>query len=152
MTLLDNDFTVRLEATYQDKTRVYFLMEAVLGGELFTVLRFNRKFSERTAKFYAGCCVLAFEHMQSKNILYRDLKPENLLLTDKGYIKLTDFGFAKKRNTTTTLCGTPEYIAPEMIRNWIQGFGVDWWALGILLYEIIFGHTPFRDDKERVAY
>merc|ERR1719266_2403917 len=99
-----------------------FLMEAVLGGELFTVLRFNRKFSERTARFYAGCCVLAFEHMHSLNILYRDLKPENLLLNEKGYIKLTDFGFAKRRNHTHTLCGTPEYLAPEVIQSCTQSF------------------------------
>jgi len=146
MTLINSNFTVRLEATYQDQHRVYFLMEAVLGGELFTVLRFNRKFSERTAKFYAGCCVAAFEHMHSLNILYRDLKPENLLLTDKGYIKLTDFGFAKRRNNTSTLCGTPEYLAPEVIRNWTQGFAVDWWTLGILIYEMIVSNPPFDDD------
>jgi len=146
MTLINSDFTVRLMATYQDEHRVFFLMEAVLGGELFTVLRFNRKFSERTAKFYAGCCVAAFEHMHSLNILYRDLKPENLLLTDKGYIKLTDFGFAKKRNNTSTLCGTPEYLAPEVIRNWTQGFAVDWWTLGILIYEMIVSNPPFDDD------
>jgi len=146
MTMINSKFTVRLEATYQDTKRVYFLMEAVLGGELFTVLRFNRKFSERTAKFYAGCCVAAFEHMHSLNILYRDLKPENLLLTDLGYIKLTDFGFAKKRNNTSTLCGTPEYLAPEVIRNWTQSYAVDWWTLGILIYEMIVSNPPFDDD------
>merc|ERR1712048_176072 len=118
MLSLHSPFIVKLFGTYQDLTKVYFLMEAVLGGELFTVLRYNRKFSERTSRFYAGCCVLAFEHMHSKNIIYRDLKPENLLLDEKGFIKITDFGFAKKRNNTCTLCGTPEYLAPEVIRNW----------------------------------
>lgn len=97
MSILDSPFIVKLEGTYQDHSKVYFLMEAILGGELFTVLRYNRKFSERTSRFYAGCCVLAFEHMHSKNVIYRDLKPENLLLDDKGFIKITDFGFAKKK-------------------------------------------------------
>merc|ERR1719317_253712 len=117
MALMDSPFIVKLIATYQDRSNVYFLMEAVLGGELFTVLRYNGKFSERVSRFYASCCVLAFEHMHAKNIIYRDLKPENLLLDDRGYLKFTDFGFAKKRNHTFTLCGTPEYLAPEVIWN-----------------------------------
>ena len=77
-------------------------MEAVLGGELFTILRYNRKFSERTARFYAGCVIKAFEHLHSKNIIYRDIKPENLLINHRGYLKLTDYGFAKRRNKYVT--------------------------------------------------
>jgi len=152
MAILDCPFIVKLIATYKDRTRVYFLMEAVLGGELFTVLRYNRKFSERTSRFYAGCCVLAFEHMHQKNVIYRDLKPENLLLDERGFIKITDFGFAKKRNNTCTLCGTPEYLAPEVIRNWTQSFAVDWWGLGILIYEMVVSHPPFEDDEHMKMY
>jgi len=152
MAILDSPFIVKLIATYKDRTRVYFLMEAVLGGELFTVLRYNRKFSERTSRFYAGCCVLAFEHMHQKNVIYRDLKPENLLLDERGFIKITDFGFAKKRNNTCTLCGTPEYLAPEVIRNWTQSFAVDWWGLGILIYEMVVSHPPFEDDEHMKMY
>jgi len=152
MAIMDSPFIVKLFATYKDHTRVYFLMEAVLGGELFTVLRFNRKFSEKTSRFYSGCCILAFEHMHSKNVIYRDLKPENLLIDERGYIKITDFGFAKKRNRTCTLCGTPEYLAPEVIRSMNQSFAVDWWALGILIYEMVVSHPPFEDDEHMKMY
>lgn len=152
MAMLDSPFIVKLFATYKDRTRVYFLMEAVLGGELFTVLRFNKKFSEKTARFYGSCCVLAFEHMHSMDVIYRDLKPENLLLDQKGYIKLTDFGFAKIRNQTYTLCGTPEYLAPEIIQSCTQSFSVDWWGLGILIYEMVISHPPFEDAEHWKMY
>jgi len=152
MAMLDSPFIVKLIATYKDRTNVYFLMEAVLGGELFTVLRFNKKFSDKTSMFYASCCVLAFEHMHGKDIIYRDLKPENLLLDESGYIKLTDFGFAKKRSHTYTLCGTPEYLAPEVIQSCSQSFTVDWWALGILIYEMVVSHPPFEDAKHWKLY
>jgi len=150
--IMDSPFIVKLYATYQDRTCVYLLMEAILGGELFTVLRYNHKFSERTSRFYASCCVEAFDHMHSKDVIYRDLKPENLLIDKRGYIQITDFGFAKKRNNTSTLCGTPEYLAPEVIRNWTQSFAVDWWGLGILIYEMVVSHPPFEDDQHLKMY
>merc|ERR1712087_685912 len=135
-----------------DQFSVFFLMEPVLGGELFTVLRWNKRFSEKTARFYAACVVLAFQHLHEKNIIYRDLKPENLMISDNGYVKLVDFGFAKKRNNTCTLCGTPQYLAPEVIRNYSHGFAVDWWTLGVLLYEMIFGYPPFEACKNMKMY
>jgi len=149
---LDSDFCVKLFGTYQDELNIYFLMEPVLGGELFTVLRWNKRFSEKTARFYAACVVLAFESLHSKNIIYRDLKPENLLISKNGYCKLVDFGFAKKRNNSCTLCGTPEYLSPEVIQNYSQGFAVDWWALGIFVYEMVVGHAPFQDDPSVKMY
>jgi len=149
---LDSDFCVKLFGTYQDELNIYFLMEPVLGGELFTVLRWNKRFSEKTARFYAACVVLAFESLHSKNIIYRDLKPENLLIHKNGYCKLVDFGFAKKRNNSCTLCGTPEYLSPEVIQNQSQGFAVDWWALGIFVYEMVVGHAPFQDDPNVKMY
>jgi len=152
MALMDSPFIVKLFATYKDRISVYFLMEAVLGGELFTVLRWNNKFSERTSRFYGTCCIEGFEHMHGKNVIYRDLKPENLLIDSLGYIKITDFGFAKKRNHTFTLCGTPEYLAPEVIQNWTQSFAVDWWGLGILLYEMVVSHPPFEDESHLKMY
>ncbi|ETO20445.1 hypothetical protein RFI_16771, partial [Reticulomyxa filosa] len=95
---LDSDFCVRLYGTYQDMLNVYLLMEPILGGELFYLLRFNRRFEEPVARFYAGCVVSALEHIHSKNLIFRDLKPENLLLAPNGYCKLVDFGFAKELN------------------------------------------------------
>jgi len=102
MASLNSDFICRLFAVYQDHLNVYFCVEAVLGGELFTMRRWNRRFrrryfGEKTARFYSACVVLAFEHMHSKNIIYRDLKPENVLIAANGYCKLIDFGHAKER-------------------------------------------------------
>jgi len=150
--MLDSPFIVKLFATYQDETCVYFLLERVLGGELFTLLRREKSFTESTARFYFSCIVLALEHIHSLDIIYRDLKPENLLISANGFIKVTDFGFAKRRNQSITLCGTPEYLAPELITKGIQNFGVDWWCAGIFLYEMLLGKVPFRDSENLKLY
>ena len=97
--------------------------------------------------------VSIFEYLHSKNIVYRDLKPENILIGADGYLKLTDFGFAKVvEGRTFTLCGTPEYIAPEILKNQGHGKAVDWWTLGVLIYEMIAGIDPFADDDPLVIY
>jgi protein kinase X len=107
--------------TFQDENNLYFLLEPSLGGELFSVLRARTTFSEDTARFFAASVTLAFEYMHSKNIIYRDLKPENLLLDKRGYLKVTDFGFAKKiKDRTWTLCGTPDYLAPEVVSGQVS--------------------------------
>jgi len=94
-----------------------------------------------------------FEYLHSKNVVYRDLKPENILLRDDGYLKLTDFGFAKYvEGRTYTLCGTPEYLAPEILLNKGHGKPVDWWCLGILLYEMLAGIDPFNDEDPMAIY
>ena len=95
-----------------------------------------------------------FEYLHSKNIIYRDLKPENILITKTGYLKLTDFGFAKflDEGKTYTLCGTPEYLAPEIIMNKGHGKPVDWWTMGVLLYEMLVGIDPFNDEDPMMIY
>lgn len=115
-------------------------MEYVNGGELFSHLRSKGKLANDDARFYAAEIVLAFEYLHDMRIVYRDLKPENLLLDSNGHIKMTDFGFAKVvEDRTWTLCGTPEYLAPEIIQSKGHGKSVDWWALGILIYEMLVG-------------
>merc|ERR1719397_2006402 len=152
MFMMNSLFIVKLFGTYQDETCVYFLLESILGGELWTLLRCRKTFSESMARFYIGCVVLGLEHIHSHKIIYRDLKPENLLISGEGYLKIADFGFAKKRNQSTSLCGTPDYLAPELITGAIQNFGVDWWCTGIFLYEMIVGQVPFHDSESMKLY
>lgn len=153
MEKLNNPFLVNLRNTYRDKLRVYFLLDVCLGGELFTILRRRRYFQEDTAKFFAGCVIEAFAYMHSKNIIYRDLKPENLVLDSNGYLRVTDFGFAKEiEDKTFTLCGTPDYLAPEIVTGQGHGKGVDWWTLGILIYEMLASFPPFYDENTLETY
>lgn len=140
-------FIPRLAATYKDHDMLYLLMDYVPGGELATVLRRQRRFPEPVAAFYAAIVVSVFEFLHDRQIVYRDLRPENLLFDANGYLKLIDFGFAKEVQTKTwTLCGTPEYLAPEIILNKGHDVGCDWWALGIFVYEMLVGAPPFSDD------
>ena len=148
-----NKFLVNLHCTYKDQLRVYFVLDVCLGGELFTILRQRRYFDEPTAKFYTACVVEAFAYMHSKDIIYRDLKPENLVLDDRGYLKVTDFGFAKEvTDKTFTLCGTPDYLAPEIVTGQGHGRAVDWWTLGVLIYEMLASFPPFFDDEPIETY
>jgi len=141
-------FIVNMYSAFQDETNLYMLMEYVIGGELFSHLRKAGRFSTDTARIYSAEVVLALEYLHSRDILYRDLKPENLLLDKDGHIKIADFGFAKHvEDRTWTLCGTPEYLAPEIIQSKGHGKAVDWWALGVLLFEMLAGYPPFFDDN-----
>merc|ERR1712173_296897 len=150
---MGSPFLVNLVATYKDKLRVYFLLDVCLGGELFTILRKKRSFPEATARFYAGCVIEAFDYMHSLEVIYRDLKPENLVLDNRGYLKITDFGFAKKcEDKTFTLCGTPDYLAPETVTGQGHGRAVDWWCLGVLVYELLSSFPPFFDDEPMGTY
>ncbi|KAH9601354.1 Protein kinase domain [Trypanosoma melophagium] len=150
---LSHPFIVNMLCSFQDERRVYLVLEFVIGGEMFTRLRSAGRFPNDVAKFYHAELVLAFEYLHSKDIIYRDLKPENLLLDGKGHVKVTDFGFAKKvPERTFTLCGTPEYLAPEVIQSKGHGKAVDWWTMGILLYEFIAGYPPFYDDTPFRTY
>jgi len=150
---LKSPFCVELYTTYKDKYRIYFLLEACTGGDIFALLRKRRRFSEKAARFYAACIISAYDHMHKLSIIYRDLKPENLVIHKSGYGKLTDFGFAKKvRGKTHTVCGTPDYIAPEVIVGIGHGRPVDFWALGVFVYECINGVAPFYAKKDMDCY
>lgn len=145
---ISHPFIVVLYRTFQDPMHVHMLLEYVNGGEVFTHLRNAGRFSKEFTKFYTGQIVLVIQYLHEKNIVYRDLKPENLLIAADGYLKITDFGFAKELHQDTwTLCGTPEYLAPEIIQSKGHGLAVDWWALGILMYEMLCGYPPFYDEN-----
>jgi CRP-like cAMP-binding protein len=147
--LTDHPFIVKLWDTFRDESFIYLLLEPSLGGELFSALREQVRFNESVARFYAAGVVLCFEYMHDRNIIYRDLKPENLLLDDLGYLKITDFGFAKvlpAAEKTFTFCGTPDYLAPEMVSKAGHTRAVDWWTLGVLIFEMIAGFPPFYDE------
>jgi len=155
MAQIPHPFIVSMIGFTKDDYYVYIVMEVVTGGELFTHLRKARKFNNEQSKFYAAQTAAAFAFIHSKNIIHRDLKPENILLCADGYSKLTDFGFAKiiePGMRTYTLCGTPEYIAPEVLLNKGHAKPVDWWTLGILIYEMIVGQPPFCDEDPMGIY
>lgn len=167
-------FVLGLIATYQDEHRLYMLMELIQGGELWSLIyekvdatRALRSggcgaFEQASAKFFAGCVIEAFSHIHGKGVAYRDLKPENLLLDNDGYVKVIDFGFAKRvpfvddggtrQDRTYTICGTPEYLAPEIVRSEGHTTAVDLWALGCLVYELLVGRTPFADDSQSTIF
>ncbi|KIK63696.1 hypothetical protein GYMLUDRAFT_162309 [Collybiopsis luxurians FD-317 M1] len=146
-------FIVDLFATFQDSLNVYMLMSYVPGGELFTHLRRAQRFTPDVTRFYLATIILALKYLHSYNIIYRDLKPENLLLDSRGYLRLTDFGFAKiVDDRTWTLCGTPEYLAPEIIQSDGHGKAADWWACGVLCYEMLVGYPPFYDESPYGIY
>ncbi|KAK1780005.1 kinase-like domain-containing protein [Copromyces sp. CBS 386.78] len=155
-------FITSLQASFADRDFLYLLLDYIPGGELFTYLRKYRRFDEEMARFYAAEIVLVLEYLHEKQggIAYRDMKPENVLLDADGHIKLVDFGFAKRLGykddehpvETYTLCGTPEYLAPEVIQNKGHTTAVDWWALGILIYEFLTGYPPFYHNNPLEIY
>merc|ERR1719221_204399 len=153
--MCSSPFVIRLYETFNGTQSLYFLLELALGGELYAT--YNRKSmfgSTKHAMFYVAGTVLAFEHLHSLKVIYRDLKPENLLLTEKGHLKLTDMGLAKVViGKTHTTCGTPDYFAPEVIDAG-KGYtsAVDWWMVGILLFELLAGHAPFEAASPMQTY
>ncbi len=150
---LNHPFVIRLYATFKTQNKLYFLLEPVLGGELFTFLRKQKYFCEDWARFYAAIVLSVFEYMHRDNIAYRDLKPENLLLDDNGYLKVTDFGFAKQVvGKTWTLCGTPDYLAPEIVASKGHNKAVDYWTLGVLIFEMLAAYPPFYDEDPMRTY
>ncbi|TMS37300.1 hypothetical protein L596_004260 [Steinernema carpocapsae] len=149
------DWIVRLYSTFRDSKYVYMLLEVCLGGELWTTLRDRGHFDDYTARFYVACVLEGLEYLHRKSIVYRDLKPENCLLTNTGYLKLVDFGFAKKLASgrkTWTFCGTPEYVSPEIILNKGHDQAADYWALGIYICELMLGRPPFQAADPMKTY
>lgn len=151
--IVDHPFLTRMWGTFQDARNLFMVMDYIEGGELFSLLRRSQRFPNQVAKFYAAEVVLALEYLHAQDIIYRDLKPENILLDRNGHIKITDFGFAKEvKDVTWTLCGTPDYIAPEVVSTKAYNKSVDWWSLGILIYEMLTGYTPFYDQTPMKTY
>ena len=152
----DSPFIVRLVAAYQERARVHLLQEAVPGGELFALLSARGgPLPEAEARFYAACAVTGIDHLHSRDLAWRDLKPENLLIAADGYLKLADFGFARRLppgDRADTLCGTPEYLAPELVQQAGHTKAVDWWALGVLIFEMVAGRPPFSGDDRMAMF
>ena len=146
MKVCDSPFLLRLVKTLIDSHSFYMILELCQGGELFSVLTAaeNGRIPESHALFYGSCVLMGLEHLHQHGIVYRDLKPENLMLDEYGYIRIVDFGFAKfVKGKTYTLCGTPDYLAPEIITRKGHNRAVDVWAFGVLLYELVAGKSPF---------
>jgi len=150
---INHPFLVNLHSCFTSASRIYFVMEYAQGGDLIYHVRQNN-FTPHRAKFYLCEVLLALEYLHKKNIIYRDLKLDNILLTVDGHIKITDYGLCKENmdvsTTTTTFCGTPEFMAPELLKGHPYTRAVDWWTYGILTYEMLVRGAPFKgnDDEE----
>lgn len=160
---MEHPFIVTLRYAFQTRLKLYMVFDYIPGGELFQHLKNEEFFKEDRTRFYASELFLALEFLHSKNIVYRDLKPENILLDADGHIKLTDFGLAKQLEKetedgkaagakTSTFCGTDEYLAPEIILHQPYAESVDWWAFGVLIYEMLTGWPPWQENNRKVLY
>jgi serine/threonine protein kinase len=153
LTKIRHPLIIKLYCTFQSSERVGFVMEYINGGQLFYHMRKESLFTEDLARFYAAEIVLALEHLHQGHIIHRDLKPENILITSRGHICLTDFGLAKEQvqsdEGASTFCGTLEYMSPEMIKGVKYGKPADFWSVGILLYDMLYGQPPFQSSNRK---
>lgn len=153
--MVNHPFIVQLICAFQTPKKLHFVLEYCPGGELFFHLSRAGRFSQGRCLFYASEILLALQYLHSQNIIYRDLKPENLLLDMEGHVKVTDFGLSKEgvadNMSAQTLCGTPEYLAPEILSKAGHGKAVDWYSLGALIYEMLTGLPPYYTrDREKL--
>lgn len=144
-------FLINLHSCFQTETRIYFVMEYISGGDLLLHIQ-REQFGQMRAQFYAAEVLLVLKHFHENGIIYRDLKLDNILLCIDGHIKVTDYGLCKEDmwygSTTSTFCGTPEFMAPEILFEQRYGRAVDWWAFGVLIYQMLLGQSPFRGEDE----
>ena len=152
MVQIDNPFLLNIKFAFQDETKLYIVSNFMQGGDMFYHLHFESKFSEKKAKFYLIEIILGLEYLHKNNMIYRDLKPENILMDSTGHIKLSDFGLSKilsdNDEKAFTMCGTPQYLAPEIMKEEGYNKNVDWWSLGCFFYEMITGFLPFYIPKD----
>eukprot|EP01094_Clydonella_sp_ATCC50884_P003275 TRINITY_DN1252_c0_g1_i1.p1 TRINITY_DN1252_c0_g1~~TRINITY_DN1252_c0_g1_i1.p1 ORF type:complete len:424 (+),score=167.71 TRINITY_DN1252_c0_g1_i1:99-1274(+) len=152
---IKHPFIVNLNYAFQTEDKLYMVLDYVNGGELFFHLKKEGKFSEERVRLYAAEIASALLHLHSFDIVYRDLKPENILLDSEGHICITDFGLSKEIKQdegTHTFCGTPEYLAPEVLKGSGHGVAVDWWSLGTLIFEMLTGLPPFYSQNINIMY
>lgn len=152
---INHPFIVSLRYAFQSELKLYMVFEFFNGGELYHYLSEGGRFTEERARFYCAEIILGLDYLHQRGIVYRDLKPENLILDSEGHIKITDFGLSKENvdgDSITSICGTPEYLAPEILRKLPYGAAVDWWSLGTVLYEMIVGLPPFFDKNRQMMY
>uniref|UniRef100_A0A8C7ZG49 Protein kinase C n=1 Tax=Oryzias sinensis TaxID=183150 RepID=A0A8C7ZG49_9TELE len=148
----DNPFLTHLYSTFQSKEHLFFVMEYLNGGDLMFHIQDKGRFDINRATFYAAEIVVGLNFLHSRGIVYRDLKLDNIMLDSDGHIKLADFGMCRENvsqeNRASTFCGTPDYIAPEILLGQKYTFSVDWWSFGVLVYEMLIGQSPFQGDDE----
>eukprot|EP00300_Choanocystis_sp_HF-7_P031719 c4131_g1_i1.p1 GENE.c4131_g1_i1~~c4131_g1_i1.p1 ORF type:complete len:463 (+),score=123.84 c4131_g1_i1:47-1435(+) len=153
---INHPFIVGLKFSFQTEGKLYLILDYVNGGELFFHLQQEVRFSPERCRFYAAELALALEYLHGLDIVYRDLKPENILIANDGHLCVTDFGLCKEGmtegETTRTFCGTAEYLAPEVLKGDGYGKAVDWWSLGVLLFEMLAGLPPFYSDNTNLMY
>ena len=149
-------FIVELKFAFQTLSKFYLGMDFIPGGELFYHMDRRGRFQLPEVRMFIAEIALAFDYLHSQNIIYRDLKPENVMLDEQGYVKLTDFGLAKiltaEHRVASTICGTVEYMAPEVVSRKPYSFAVDWWALGVLAFEVSFCRAPFSGDNMQKVF